>query len=193
MEKIDAAATAIRDGQLVVYPTETVYGLGADAFSPSAIERVYALKQRSRENPLSVAIPSIDSIDTVARPTARSRDFIESFLPGPITVICERAPQLPAMVTANSLRVGIRIPDHPLATAFLNQSGPITATSANISGNPSISQIEELDPAIESEVSVILDGGKTTGSASTVVDIDNRVIHRRGPKAQAIEAWLESN
>lgn len=193
MDAVAAAAEAIEAGEVIVYPTETVYGLGADAFSPSAIERIYTLKGRDRDKPLSVAIPSIASLDHVARPSSATRKFIDRFLPGPVTVICRRQPSLPSIVTAGSDRVGIRIPDHPIATTLLTQTGPLSATSANRSGHESVRTIEQLDPAIASGASVVLDGGTTQGTASTVVDVDREIIHRRGESVAAVEAWFETD
>lgn len=192
MNEIGAAVSAINDGAVIVYPTETVYGLGADAMSPSAIERVFALKGRERTNPLSVALSSSDDIHRVARPDPESAAFIDHFLPGPITVICQRQPHVPDELTAGGDRVGIRIPAHPLATHVLSHTGPLTATSANRTGEASVRCIADLDPAISSGVGVVLDGGETDGTASTVVDIARNIIHRRGAKIDAVEEWMEA-
>lgn len=191
MGVVSDAGEAIARGELVVYPTETVYGLGADATSPKAVERVFALKDRPRSNPLSVAIPDLSSLEQVAEPTPDTRAFMDAFLPGPVTVICRRSSQIPDILTAGSERLGIRIPAHPLATELLQQTPPLTATSANRSGRADASTVEALEPHIREGVTVVLDGGQTAGTASTVVDVDRRVIHRRGANVEAVASWLD--
>lgn len=190
MDAVTPAVQAIDRGELVVYPTETVYGLGADATDPRAIEAVFALKDRPRENPLSVAVAGPDQIARVARPTDRVRRFAEAFLPGPVTVVCERDPGLPGALTGGRERVGVRIPDNPMALQLLRRTPPLTATSANRSGGPSVADPGALDERIRAGVSIVLDGGRTGGTPSTVVDVDAGIVHRRGAQADAVERWL---
>jgi len=190
MSELDAAARAIEAGDLVVYPTETVYGLGADALDPAAIERVFEAKGRSRENPLSMGVPDVDAAMSYTEASPRARACMEAFLPGPVTVVCERAPAVPDALTAGQDRVGVRIPDHDRALAFLERVAPVTATSANRSGAGSVTDPGDLDPSIRKAVAVVLDGGETPGTESTVVDPDRGEIHRRGAMADAVEAWL---
>ncbi len=187
---IDAAAAAIDRGELVVYPTETVYGLGADALDPTAVERVFTVKGRSRDTPLSIGVPDVERAARYARLSDRDRAFIERFLPGPVTVVCKRRSTLPSILTAGRDRVGIRIPDHGLALELLEAISPITATSANRSGTGSVTDPTELAPSLRDAVAVILDGGHTPGAESTVVDPTRGVIHRRGAHVDAVETWL---
>ena len=189
-EALDRAAAAIRSGELVIYPTETVYGLGADALSEAAIERVFAAKRRPRDKPVSLAVPDAESALAYAEPTDRERRFIAEFLPGPATVLCRKRDAVPDALTAGNDRVGIRIPDHDLALALLERAAPITATSANVSGEPSATRPDEIDPDLREAVAAVLDGGETGGTGSTVVNVETGTIHRRGPNADAIEAWL---
>lgn len=188
---IAAAIAAVEARELVVYPTETVYGIGGDATDTRVIEAVYQVKRRTRHKPLSVAVPTIAAVNQVANPTDRTRQFMEEFLPGPFTVVCERRSDLPEALTGGRERVGIRIPDHPLAQELLNETPPLTATSANRSGGVSATRPDELDPAIREGVSAIIDGGQTGGVASTVVDVDREEIHRRGAHANAVEEWFD--
>jgi L-threonylcarbamoyladenylate synthase len=190
MTDLDDAATAIMEGDLVVYPTETVYGLGADALDPAAIERVFAAKGRDRDDPISLAVPDVETALEFVRASDRECRFMDRFLPGPVTVVCERRERVPAALTAGLDRVGIRVPDHDLALALLDRVAPITATSANVTGRPSVTRIEDLDPEIREAAAVVLDGGETDGTASTVVDVERGEIHRRGTIADEIEAWL---
>ena len=174
-----------------MYPTETVYGLGADALSPPAIDRVFAAKSRDRDDPMSLAVPSVEDASALTRPTEIERAFMDEFLPGPVTVLLGKRSAVPDRLTAGRSRVGVRIPDHELALALLERVAPITATSANVSGRPAVTRPAALDPAIEEAVSVVLDGGETPGGPSTVVDVSTGEIHRRGPRAAAIADWLE--
>jgi L-threonylcarbamoyladenylate synthase len=192
--EIERAARAIREGGLVVYPTETVYGLGADARSPAAVERVFEAKGRPRSNPLSMAVPDVESAGRYVELTERERRFMREFLPGPVTVVVAAVPDIPDALTAGRDRVGVRIPDHEVALSLLERVAPvpITATSANHSGEPSVRRVAELDPAIREAAAVVLDGDETGGTESTVVDVERGEIHRRGALAGRIEAWLDA-
>ena len=189
---LDDAAAAVRDGEAVVYPTETVYGLGADATDADAVERVFDLKGRSRDKPLSLGVPSVDAALDHTRPTPRAERFMRRFLPGPVTVVVERRETLPDALTAGRERVGVRVPDHETALALLERTPPLTATSANRSGSPSVTRITDLDPELRERVAVVVDGGEAPGTESTVVDPAEGVIHRRGAMADDIEAWLQA-
>ena len=194
MSEFDRAAEAIDAGELVVYPTETVYGLGAAALESDAVERVFEVKGRDRSKPLSFAVPSVPSALQYVRATERERRFMATFLPGPVTVLCRRREAVPDELTAGRDRVGVRVPDHPLALRLCEKAGtPITATSANVSGQPSVREFADLDPEIREAAAVILDGGETDGTESTVVDVSSATIHRRGAQADEIEGWLETH
>ena len=189
-EAVRKAADAVAAGDLVVYPTETVYGLGGDALDPDAVERVFDLKRRSREDPLSLGVASVDAALRHTRPTEFALAFARAFLPGPVTVIVERGDAVPDALTAGSDRVGIRVPDHAVARTLLAETGPLTATSANVSGSGSVTRVADLDERIRGGVAAVVDGGETPGTESTVVDPERGTIHRRGAMAGAIDAWL---
>jgi L-threonylcarbamoyladenylate synthase len=187
---VAGAAAAIDRGDLVVYPTETVYGLGADALDPVAVERVFAAKGRSRDDPVSMALPDVAAATEHVRVDERERAFMAEFLPGPVTVVCERRESVPDALTAGGDRVGVRVPDHPTALALLERTAPLTATSANRSGESSVRRVGDLDRAFLDEVAVVLDAGETPGGGSTVVDVASGVIHRPGRNVEAVRAWL---
>ncbi|WP_254864399.1 L-threonylcarbamoyladenylate synthase [Halovivax gelatinilyticus] len=194
MGELREAADAIAEGQLVVYPTETVYGLAADATDPAAIERVYDVKGRDRENPISMAVPSVPTALSHVRATDRERRFMATFLPGPVTVLCPRREHVPDVLTAGRDRVGVRIPDHRIALRLCELADrPITATSANESGEPSALRLADVDEPVREASAVLLDGGETGGIESTVVDVSTESIHRRGADADRIERWLAAN
>jgi L-threonylcarbamoyladenylate synthase len=188
------AAAAVRAGDPVVYPTETVYGLGADGTDAAAVERVFDLKGRPRSKPLSVAVPSVAAATRWTRPTTRAERFMRAFLPGPVTVVVERGPALPDVLTAGADRVGVRVPDHPVALALAAAADrPVTATSANRSGEPSVRRVADLDPAVRAAATV-LDRGETPGGrGSTVVDPATGEVHREGPRVEAVRAWLDAH
>lgn len=188
----DSAVRAVADGGCVVYPTETVYGLGADALDSTAVERVFDLKGRSREDPVSLAVPTVEAALDYTRPTDREVAFMREFLPGPVTTIVERRGSVPDVLTAGRDRVGVRVPDHAVALELLERAGaPLTATSANRSGRGSARVVGDIDPAIRTACTV-LDAGETGGTESTVVDPSTGEIHRRGALAERIEAWLDA-
>jgi len=189
-DELRAAAAAVDRGELVVYPTETVYGLGADALDAAAVERVFDLKGRDRSNPLSLGVASVDDALRYTRPTERAVAFARAFLPGPVTVVVERGDRVPDALTAGRDRVGIRVPDHDLARALMAETGPLTATSANVSGTGSVTSPGGLGERVSEGVAAVIDGGETPGTESTVVDPAAGTIHRRGAMAGAIEAWL---
>ncbi len=187
---IERAAGAIREGELVVYPTETVYGLGADALDPGSVGRVFEAKGRDRGNPVSMAVPSVEAALEYTVPTARERRFMHEFLPGPVTVVVGRGGAVPDALTAGRERVGVRVPDHAAAASLLDAVAPVTATSANESGRPSARTVDDLDGGVREAAAVVLDGGETPGGGSTVVDVTAGEIHRRGALADEVEAWL---
>jgi L-threonylcarbamoyladenylate synthase len=189
-ERIAAAVDAVRAGEAVVYPTETVYGLGADATDPDAVEGVFDLKRRPRDRPLSAGFHAVDAALEFTAPTAAEVEFMRAFLPGPVTVVVDRGDRLPAALTGGRERVGVRIPDHDLARALLREAGPLTATSANVSGEPSVVDPAALDDRIREGAGAVIDGGAVGGAESTVVDVSTGDVHRRGAMAGAVEAWL---
>lgn len=192
-DDIERAAAAIAAGELVVYPTETVYGLGAAALDTSAVERVFEAKGRSRSKPLSMAVPDVGTARQYSSLSERELAFCEQFLPGPVTVVVERDSVVPDILTAGSDRVGIRVPDDEIALTLLAETGPITATSANVSGTGSVRRVDALDDRIRDSASVVLDAGERPGGGSTVVDVAHSKVHRRGALAEDVEEWLATH
>lgn len=189
MDPVDMAVKVLSRDGLVVYPTETVYGLGADALSEDAVMRVYEAKNRPVGKPISVAVSDMEMLEAVAVVDDTARAFIERFLPGPVTVILPAKSCLPEILTGGTGLIGIRWPDHPVAIAIISRlDAPITATSANIS--------DDIAPTRPEEVSVphdyLVDGGELPGTPSTVVDLPARRILRKGAEWEAVEAFLES-
>ncbi|MGE5831508.1 MAG: L-threonylcarbamoyladenylate synthase [Methanomicrobiales archaeon] len=187
MDIVERAIQVLRRDGIVVYPTDTVYGLGGDAFSDCAILRVYEAKHRPLGNPVSVAVSDVEMLCAIACADDPALKFIDRFLPGPFTVILGARSCIPDILTGGTGRIGVRIPAHDLALAIIRGfDSPITATSANVSG--------EKDPVSPSEVRVpydlLVDGGFLPGTPSTVVDLVEKQILRRGTRAEEVEEYL---
>jgi len=187
MDILEKAARIIRQDGLVVYPTDTIYGLGADAFSDEAIERVFYAKKRPFSMPISVAVSDLEMVFGIASVDDLALEFIERFLPGPITVVIPARNSVPESLTGGMGMIGIRIPDHPLALELIRLvDSPITATSANVHGGR--------DPVTPGDCHVphdiLIDGGRLPGTPSTVVDLFSRSIIRRGARVVEVTDFL---
>lgn len=179
--RVTEAANILARGGTVVYPTETVYGIGASIYIPEAVERVFEIKGRGHDMPLSVAVASFEMIERISRIDGDDLALLRKVLPGPVTVLVEKSPDLSDLVTAGSSLVGIRFPDHPMALELIGMTGPITSTSANLSGQKPPSSLEELDPKIAGEVDLLLDGGRSKyAQPSTLIDLAARRVIREG-------------
>jgi L-threonylcarbamoyladenylate synthase len=187
MDVIEKAVSVLMHDGLVVYPTETLYGLGADAFSDEAILRVYEAKKRPLGMPISIAVSDFDMLSAVAHVRPETEGFVQTFLPGPVTVILPARNSVPEILTGGTGLIGIRMPVHELALRLIEKfDAPITATSANLHGAK--------DPQTPDECTVphefLIDGGRLPGTPSTVVDLVDRKILRRGAQAEKIEQFL---
>jgi L-threonylcarbamoyladenylate synthase len=182
---IEQAASVIRSGGLVAFPTETVYGLGADAMSEQAVRKIFEAKQRPADNPLIVHISSRQMLSTVADcVSSKAEVLIEKFWPGPLTLVFKRKPEVAPSVSAGLPTVAVRMPKNKIALALIHASAtPIAAPSANRSGRPSPTTAEHVARDLEGRIDLILDGGTTDiGIESTVLDLttDPPVILRPG-------------
>ncbi len=173
-DPIQTAVTLLRAGELVAFPTETVYGLGADALNPAAVARIFAAKGRPTDHPLIVHLPAGASLDEWARdiPDA-ARKLAQAFWPGPLTLILKRHPKVPDAVTGGQDTVGLRVPKHPLALQLLAAfGGGIAAPSANRYGRISPTTAQHVREELGSRVPLILDGGPCqVGIESTILDL----------------------
>jgi len=183
-EAIVQAAEIIRGGGLVIYPTETVYGLGCDPFNSSAVDRL--LRVKGRENkPLPIVAASVDKAREVALFNPQAEKIVSMLWPGPLTLVLKAQVAFPQGVTLGSDTIGIRVPDHEVAMRLAELSGGyLVSTSANKSGAPSPRRVEEAVSQIGQEVDLILDAGRSPlGHSSTVVDMTSgkpRIL-REGP------------
>ena len=184
---IQAAMSAAEDiaaGNLIVYPTDTVYGIGADIYNEVAVKNLYLAKRRPFDMALSVAVADRKMMESVAILNETADKLIKAFLPGPLTIIIKKNPEAPDIVTAGSQKVGIRIPDHPIALEIARRSGPIVATSANIHFQPDAIDIGMATAALGNSVSTYIDAGHSpSGKPSTIIWIKDKEyeIIRQGP------------
>jgi L-threonylcarbamoyladenylate synthase len=189
MEIIEKAVSILMHDGIVVYPTETVYGLGVDAFSDEAVMKVYDAKKRPLGMPISIAVADFDMLAAVSRVEPWMTCFVETFLPGPVTIILSARNCVPPILTGGTGMIGIRMPSHVRALELIERfDSPITATSANLHGAK--------EPQTPEECSVprdlLIDGGRLPGIPSTVVDLPAKTILRRGAMAEKIEVFLSA-
>ncbi|MDR1117379.1 MAG: threonylcarbamoyl-AMP synthase [Oscillospiraceae bacterium] len=171
---IALAAEIIRRGGLVAFPTETVYGLGANAFDPAAVERIYAAKGRPQDNPLILHISDYDDIYALCSSVPKEAALLaESFWPGPLTLVLPRSEKVPGIVSAGLDTVAVRLPGHPVARKLIKLAGvPVAAPSANLSGKPSATAAGHVISDFAGRIDAVLDGGDCrVGLESTVVSL----------------------
>ena len=177
-------------------PTRCLYGLAVDAFNPAAVDRVFKIKQRPVQKPLLVLINKIEQLDRiVAHVPATAFSIMEKFWPGNVTLVCEARKNLPDGLTAGTGKIGVRQPAQPVAVDLAAAvQGPITGTSANLSGKAGCFRIVDLDPAIIDQIDLALDAGPLKGGVgSTVVDVTGdypRVIREGGISTEEISACI---
>ena len=184
-EAIQEAAQILRNGGLVAFPTETVYGLGGDALQKEASGKIYAAKGRPSDNPLIVHIADLAAVDALAAEVSQdARRLMEAFWPGPMTLIFKKKECVPKETTGGLDTVAVRYPNHPAALALLKESGVyVAAPSANLSGRPSPTKADHVAQDLAGRIDMILDGGSVEiGLESTIIDVsqDGAVILRPG-------------
>lgn len=192
---VDRAAALLKAGRLVVFPTDTLYGIGADAFNAEALDALYAVKQRPKSKGIPILLADPDDLGNVTqRVPGRARSLIARFWPGPLTLVVPRRSVLPANISPNE-NVAVRIPDNDIARALIRAAGGAVATSsANKTGRPPAHNAQEAMAALAGSVAAVLDGGTVAhGAPSTIVDCtaDPPRILREGPlsaEALSLEA-----
>jgi len=180
------AAALLQKGELVAFPTDTVYGVGAIAWNREAVGKLYVAKLRVLDKAIPILLADASDLDLVARDVSPSaRRLAECFWPGPLTIVVRRAPGVPDEVTAGGDSVAVRVPDHALARALIREAGaPLATTSANLSGGASPVTAQEVAAQLAGRIAMILDGGRCPGGiASTVVDLTgpSPAVLRPGP------------
>ena len=179
-ELLQEAAQYIKDGKLVLFPTETVYGIGADGLNEEAVKNIFIAKGRASDNPLILHVSNLEMIERIAKDISPLEyELINNFFPGPLTIVLNRQDIVPNVVTANLDTVGIRMPENKIAHDLIELSNtPIAAPSANISGKPSGTNINDIFNELNDRVDYIIDGGDTKiGLESTVIRVINNEIN----------------
>lgn len=190
---IDEAVHAVARGEIVVLPTDTVYGVGVDAFTPAAVVRLLAAKGRGRQMPPPVLVGDTRTLDGLATDVPDAvRDLVAAFWPGGLTVICRAQPSLGWDLGDTRGTVALRMPDHPCALALLRRTGPMAVTSANLTGRPAALTVAQATEQLGRSVAVYLDGGEAPGgTASTIVDATGpvpRVVREGALDVDALRA-----
>ena len=189
---IRRAAELLKSGGTVAFPTETVYGLGANALDSAAVGKIFEAKERPGWDPLIVHLADTAMLDRVAAVPEQLHGQVETlaaaFWPGPLTILLPRTSEVPDAVTAGRPLVGVRMPAHPVATDLLRQAGlPVAAPSANRFGKPSPTTAAHVLTDLDGRIDAVLDGGQTTvGVESTVFDLAARAIYRPGAISAAM-------
>ncbi len=170
--ELSKAIEALQNGDIVVYPTDTLYALGVDIYNKDAVKKVFEVKKRPLNNPLPVAVSNLADIEKLAFVSNIARDLAEYFLPGPLTMILNKKSVILDVVTGGLDNVAVRIPDNDVALDLLSRYGPITVTSANVHGKEVPDIISDIKMQFNSDdVAVYLDYGKLNGLPSTIVDM----------------------
>jgi L-threonylcarbamoyladenylate synthase len=197
IDKIDEIVDVLKRDGIIVYPTETFYGLGANGFSAKAIQAVYRLKKRETSKPLSVMISDLAMLDRiVSEIPPHFRSLISEFWPGPLTIILKASPEVPEELQGEGT-IGVRLSGHIWVRSLVSRARfPVTATSANVSGEKAISSPVEAKALYDGTVDLIVDGGKTQGSLpSTVVDMSKekpRLIREGAISSSRLRIFLPS-
>lgn len=193
---VDAAALAIRRGELIVIPTDTVYGVAADAFDPAAVRALLRAKGRGREMPPPVLVSASATIDALAVGLPNyARTLVENFWPGPLTLVCKQQSSLQWDLGDTRGTVAVRMPDHPVAIAILERTGPLAVSSANLTGEPAATSADAADEMLGELVSAVVDAGPSLRKeASTIVDVTGargRVLRLGALSVDELNAALE--
>ena len=193
---VSAATLAVQQGDLVVIPTDTVYGIGADAFDAEAVAALLDAKGRGREMPPPVLVSATTTVDALATDLpGYARALIEEFWPGPLTLVCRQQPSLQWDLGETRGTVAVRMPDHEVALAVLECTGPLAVSSANRTGMPAALDADAAEDMLGEEVAVIVDAGRAPGGeASTIIDVTGdrgRVLRRGALGLEVLNAVLD--
>jgi len=168
---ISNAIVALKAGNLIVYPTDTLYALGADIFNDGSVTKVFTVKKRPFSNPLSVAVADFEAISKIAYTNEFVKQVVERFLPGSLTIILRKKESVSRLVTGGLDNIAVRIPDNKIALKLLSAFGPLTVTSANIHGKKTPYVIKDIMMQFTTDILVYLDDGRLDAKPSTIVDL----------------------
>ena len=179
-EELKIPAKIIKEGGIVIFPTETVYGIGTNGLNKEAIKKLYEVKQRPLNKPISLLVSNIEMVNQVAKNISKLEyKIMQNFFPGPLTIILEKKDIVPDILTANTNTVGIRMPSGEIARKLIEYAGiPIATPSANISGKPSGTNIKDIQKDFAGKVDCLIDNGESKlGIPSTIIRVINNEVH----------------
>lgn len=193
-EDMDCVISELSAGRLIVYPTETVYGIGCDPFDETAVKRLFMAKRRPFDMAMSIIVQNVSMMKELAYVDDRAVKLIDEFMPGPLTLILPKKPVVPNILTSSSNEIGIRIPDSEIALSIVKEFGPIVSSSANVHSHKSPLTCQDAINDLGPSVSLYIDGGPSPiGKPSTIIQLteDETILIRSGsiPK-ERIEAIL---
>ena len=168
---ISNAIVALKAGNLIVYPTDTLYALGADIFNDGSVTKVFTVKKRPFSNPLSIAVADFEAISKIAYTNEFVKQVVERFLPGSLTIILRKKESVSRLVTGGLDNIAVRIPDNKIALKLLSAFGPLTVTSANVHGKKTPYVIKDIMMQFTTDILVYLDDGRLDAKPSTIVDL----------------------
>ncbi len=168
---ISNAIVALKAGNLIVYPTDTLYALGADIFNDGSVTKVFTVKKRPFSNPLSVAVADFEAISKIAYTNEFVKQVVERFLPGSLTIILRKKESVSRLVTGGLDNIAVRIPDNKIALKLLSAFGPLTVTSANVHGKKTPYVIKDIMMQFTTDILVYLDDGRLDAKPSSIVDL----------------------
>lgn len=187
-EQLKHIVSELSAGRLIVYPTETVYGLGCDPFDETAVKRIYMAKRRPFDMAMSIMVKDLRMMEEVALLDERSRLLVSRFMPGPLTIIVTKRPNVPDILTSSTNEIGVRIPDNPVAMKLIEEFGPLVTTSANVHSHGDSITCEQAVADLGPSVSIYLDGGPADlGKPSTIIQLTDNEITLIRPGALSPE------
>ncbi len=194
-EALFKCAELIKNGGLVAFPTETVYGLGCNAFDKNAVRNLYTAKMRPPVKPISVCVPNLSVAETVAVFSPKAKALFAAFMPGPLTLVLPKRPCVPDIVTAGLDSVGIRVPSNKVALRLSELCGvPIALPSANLSGQGALTDGKAVFNALSGRIDAVIDAGRTeVGQESTIVSLvaEPKIIRQGALSFDALKPYLE--
>jgi L-threonylcarbamoyladenylate synthase len=168
---VSTAVQILKSGGLIIYPTDTLYALGADIFNENAIKKVFDIKQRPFTVPLPVAVATVSAMETITHMNDAAYILCERFLPGNLTLILKKKHAVPPIVTGGKYTVAVRIPNNPVALELLSEFGPLTITSANLHHEKTLGVISDIRMQLQTPDMFGLDDGRLSGAPSTMIDL----------------------
>lgn len=191
---LTSVISALNNGEVIVYPTDTLYGLGVDIYNESAVKKIFLIKKRPLNQPLSIAVSNINDLENVAFIDDRTIRIANSFLPGKLTIVLKKKMVVSDILTAGGNCVAVRIPNNSFALQILSAFGPLTCTSANMHGMPTLYRINEIQTQFKEKINIYIDVGELKDKPSTIIDLSGKKVRiiREGsiPAKKVLKAIL---